>query len=84
MALNVGRDAAADASQPPDEVITASYTFFATGGTIARAGARPVYIDIDPRTFNLSPALVQRFIDEQCVEEAGGLRNRSTGGGSVR
>ena len=63
-----------------DEVITSPFTFFATAGTIARAGARPVFCDIDPVTFNLSPAAVQTFIDERCVAQGERLINRATGG----
>src|SRR3984885_5313814 len=63
-----------------DEVITSPFTFFATAGTIARAGARPVFCDIDPLTFNLSPVAVQAFIDERCVRQGGQLVNRATGG----
>ena len=63
-----------------DEVITSPFTFFATAGTIARAGARPVFCDIDPVTFNLSPAAVQSFISGQCRMQGERLINRATGG----
>src|SRR6202041_810199 len=63
-----------------DEVITSPFTFFATAGTIARAGARPVFCDIDPHTFNISPAAVQAFIDDRCAVKSGQLIHRATGG----
>ncbi len=68
MALEVG---------PGDAVITSPFTFFATAGTIARTGAVPLFCDIDPETFNLSPAAVQAFVQRDCERHAGQLQSRN-------
>jgi len=48
-----------------DEVITTPFTFFATVGCIVRTGARPVFVDIDPKTYNIDPALVEQAVTEK-------------------
>jgi len=53
MALGIG---------PGDEVVTPGFTYIATAETVALLGARPVYVDIDPRTYNLDPARLEAAI----------------------
>jgi dTDP-4-amino-4,6-dideoxygalactose transaminase len=67
MALGIG---------PGDAVVTTPFTFFSTASTVARVGAKPLFVDIDPATLNLSVPKLEEFLKTECVAGESGVRTR--------
>ena len=62
-----------------DYVITTPFTFFAPAGSIVRAGATPIFVDIEPDTYNIDPVKLQEYIDEICILAGRQLIDKETG-----
>ena len=65
--------------KPGDTVVTVPNTFIATTEAISQAGARPDFVDIDERTYNMDPERLREYLEVQCYFDEGALRNRKTG-----
>lgn len=70
MALDIG---------PGDAVITTPFTFFSTVSSITRLGATPLFVDIDPDSYLLSPARLRQFLAEDCEIQGGHAIDKKTG-----
>lgn len=65
--------------KPGDEVISQALTFIATCNAISYAGAKPLFIDVDPDTMGLSPAALKRFLERNAEKRANGTFNKTSG-----
>jgi aminotransferase in exopolysaccharide biosynthesis len=65
--------------KPGDEVISQALTFIATCNAISYAGAKPLFIDVDPDTMGLSPAALERFLEKNTEKRASGTFNKTSG-----
>ena len=85
VAVSTGTDALrfalmASGVKPGDVVVTVPHTFIATTEAISQAGALPEFVDIDERTYNMDPAKLAEYLEEQCtVDDAGRLLSRRSG-----
>ena len=68
--VGVGRD---------EEVVTSSLSFVASANAIRHVGAHPVFVDADPATWQMDPAVLARFLDQRCAVQGGAVVNRGTG-----
>jgi len=65
--------------EPGDVVITVPHTFIATTEAISQAGALPEFVDVDERTYNMSPEKLQEFLEKNCTRKDGKLISRRSG-----
>ncbi len=65
--------------KPGDTVVTVPNTFIATTEAISQAGARPDFVDIDERTYNMDPEKLREYLEVECYFDEGKLKNRKTG-----
>ncbi|MGA8041401.1 MAG: DegT/DnrJ/EryC1/StrS family aminotransferase [Terracidiphilus sp.] len=77
VAVNSGTDALrfalyAAGVQAGDVVVTVPHTFIATTEAISQVNAIPEFVDIDERTYNMSPDMLERFLDKQCIRDKSG------------